>query len=157
VLVGSEATGVLSSPWLLGFTGFLFLSLAFAKRAAEMMGLEREGRVGAAGRDYFVWDRGALTASGVGSAFGAALVLALYIQGGDVGALYRYPSWLWLAVPLITYWLVRVWMITMRGAMTDDPIVFAATDRTTWKVIGAMVAIALMAKYGWMPLPGARP
>ena len=157
VLVGSEATGVLSSPWLLGFTGFLFLSLAFAKRAAEMMGLEREGRVGAAGRDYFVWDRGALTASGVGSAFGAALVLALYIQGGDVGALYRYPSWLWLAVPLITYWLVRVWMITMRGAMTDDPIVFAATDRTTWKVIAAMVAIALMAKYGWMPLPGARP
>ncbi len=157
VLVGSEATGVLSSPWMLGFTGFLFLSLAFAKRAAEMMSLEKEGRVGAAGRDYYVWDRGTLTSAGVGSAFCASLVLALYIQSGEVGSLYRQPSWLWLAVPIITYWLVRVWMITLRGAMTDDPIVFAATDPTTWKVMGVLVLVGLVAAYAGVPLPGARP
>lgn len=157
VLVGSEATGVLSSPWMLGFTGFLFLSLAFAKRAAEMMSLEKEGRFGAAGRDYFVWDRGTLTAAGVASAFCASLVLALYIQSGEIGSLYRQPSWLWLAVPLVTYWLVRVWMITLRGAMTDDPIVFAATDRTTWKVMAVLLLVGLVAAYGSVPLPGARP
>jgi 4-hydroxybenzoate polyprenyltransferase/phosphoserine phosphatase len=157
VLIGSEATGLLSSPWLLGFSVFLFLSLAFAKRAAEVLNLDRQGRVNAAGRDYFVWDKTALAASGIASSFGAALVLALYIQGAEVVKLYRQPSWLWAAVPLMTYWLTRVWLLTMRGAMNEDPVVFATTDKTTWKVIAAMVLIAMVATWSPIAMPGARP
>jgi 4-hydroxybenzoate polyprenyltransferase/phosphoserine phosphatase len=157
VLIGSEATGLLSSPWLLGFSVFLFLSLAFAKRAAEVLNLDRQGRVGTAGRDYYVWDKTALAASGIASAFGAAMVLALYIQGVEVVKLYRQPSWLWIAVPLMTYWLTRVWLLTMRGAMDEDPVVFATTDRTTWKVIAALLVIGLIATWAPFGLPGARP
>ncbi|MBI5444189.1 MAG: UbiA family prenyltransferase, partial [Deltaproteobacteria bacterium] len=56
VLLGGAATGVPVSPWLLAFSVFLFLSLAFAKRASELLAMKERGRDGAAGRDWFVWD-----------------------------------------------------------------------------------------------------
>lgn len=157
VLIGSVATGLLSSPWLLGFSVFTFLSLAAAKRGAELLYLELAGRDGVSGRDYYVWDRHAVTALGQGAAFGASLVLALYIQSDEVHLLYTQPSWLWLLVPMILYWLSRIWMVTLRGAMDDDPIVFATTDRLTWIIAVVGVVIVAMAKLAAFPLPGALP
>lgn len=157
VLIGSVATGLLSSPWLLGFSVFTFLSLAAAKRGAELLYLELAGREGVSGRDYYVWDRHAVTALGQGAAFGASLVLALYIQSSEVHLLYTQPSWLWLLVPMILYWLSRIWMVTLRGAMDDDPIVFATTDRLTWIIAVVGVAIVATAKLAAFPLPGALP
>jgi hypothetical protein len=45
----------------------------------------------------------------------------------------------------------------MRGAMNEDPVVFATTDKTTWKVIAAMVLIAMVATWSPIAMPGARP
>ncbi|MFO1417924.1 MAG: UbiA family prenyltransferase [Methylotetracoccus sp.] len=157
VLIGSAATGLLSSPWLLGFSVFTFLSLAAAKRGAELMYSEQSGREGPSGRDYFIWDRQAVSALGEGAAFGAALVLALYLQSEQVHVLYAQPSWLWLLVPLILYWLTRIWMLTLRGAMDDDPIVFATTDRLTWIVAALCVLVIAAGTLAPFPLPGAQP
>ena len=157
VLIGSVATGILASPWLLGFSVFTFLSLAAAKRGAELLYLELSGREGVSGRDYYVWDRHVVTALGQGAAFGASLVLALYIQSHEVHLMYAQPSWLWLLVPLILYWLSRIWMVTLRGAMDDDPIVFAVSDRLTWIVAAICAAIVALAKFAVFPLPGAQP
>jgi 4-hydroxybenzoate polyprenyltransferase/phosphoserine phosphatase len=157
VLIGSVATGLLSSPWLLGFSVFTFLSLAAAKRGAELLYLELAGRTGASGRAYYVWDRHAISGLGQGAAFGAALVLALYLQSHEVRLLYAQPTWLWLLVPMILYWLSRIWMVTLRGTMDDDPIVFAISDRVTWGIAIAGALIVAMAKLAPFPLPGAQP
>lgn len=154
VLIGGEASGLQTSAWLLAFSIFTFLSLGAAKRGAELLRFERSGREAANGRDYFVWDRHAVAMLGLGAAFGSALVLALYLQSEHVRALYAQPSWLWLLVPLVLYWLARAWMVTLRGAMHDDPIVFAATDRLTWMLMAVSAGILMVAKWSSSGLPG---
>jgi 4-hydroxybenzoate polyprenyltransferase/phosphoserine phosphatase len=154
VLLGGAATGVPVSPWLLAFSIFLFLSLAFCKRAAELSGERERGRDGAAGRDWFVWDALVVHVLGVASAFMAGLVLAIYIHSDVVKRLYAHPGWLWLLVPALLYWSSRVWVLVGRGEMNEDPIVFAARDRVTWAIAVAGAGILLMAARGPFGIPG---
>ncbi|MGH6995549.1 MAG: hypothetical protein ACREES_07610, partial [Stellaceae bacterium] len=43
-------------------------------------------------------------------------------------ALYRSPEYLWAICLVLFYWISRVLLLTHRGEMHDDPVVFAATD-----------------------------
>ena len=45
-------------------------------------------------------------------------------SGPDVSRLYQTPEMLWLICPVLLYWITRVWLLTQRGEMNDDPIVF---------------------------------
>jgi 4-hydroxybenzoate polyprenyltransferase/phosphoserine phosphatase len=144
VLLGGAATLVPVSPWLLAFSVFIFLSLAFAKRASELFSVRERGHEGASGRDWFVRDSAAVHALGVTSAYGAGMVLAIYVHSDHVRGLYAHPGWLWLLVPLLLYWASRVWILVGRGEMDEDPIVFALRDRVTW-AIGLLTAAVLLA------------
>ena len=73
------------------------------------------------------------------------LVLALYISSGGVQGLYTFPSLLWLICPLLLYWFLRMVMKTHRGEMTDDPIVFAMTDRVSQYIILACLTLGVVA------------
>ncbi len=144
-LAGNVAIDVPLSPWLMAFLVFLFLSLAFCKRYAELDQVARRGERGAAGRGYRVDDLTPVGIFGIGSGFLAALVLGLYVTGTTVSQLYGSPSLLWLAAPLILFWICRVWLKTWRGEMHDDPILFAAKDRTTYLVVLFMASLLLAA------------
>jgi len=154
VLLGGAAAGIPVSPWLLAFSIFVFLSLAFAKRASELFNLRAENREGASGRDWFVWDNLAVTMLGVASAYLAGLVLAIYVHSEDVKRLYGHPGWLWALVPLCLYWMSRVWILVGRGAMDEDPIVFATRDRVTFWLALVTLAFLLMAARGPFGPPG---
>jgi len=144
VLLGGAATLVPVSPWLLAFSVFIFLSLAFAKRASELFSVRERGHEGASGRDWLVRDAGMVRVLGVASGYGAGMVLAIYVHSDHVRELYAHPGWLWLLVPLLLYWSSRVWVLVGRGAMNEDPIVFALRDRVTW-AIGLLTAAVLLA------------
>jgi 4-hydroxybenzoate polyprenyltransferase len=73
------------------------------------------------------------------------LVLALYINSPESLALYARPQVLWLICPLLLYWVSRVWVIAHRGAMNDDPVVFAVRDRVSQVVIALCAAAAFAA------------
>jgi hypothetical protein len=75
---------------------------------------------------------------GTASGYVAILVLALYINSDDVAALYSRPRVLWGVVPLLLYWISRMWLASTRGGMHDDPIVAAVKDRGSY-VVGALV------------------
>ena len=154
VVLGGAATGVNCSPWLLGFSIFLFVSLAFCKRAAELGNLREQNREHAAGRDYFVWDQGELNIFGVAAGYLSAIVLALYIHSPEVLLLYRGPEWLWALVPLVVYWISRTWILASRGAMNEDPIVFATRDRVTYLCAAIGAACLLLASRGGVHIPG---
>ena len=79
------------------------------------------------------------------SGHAAVLVLALYISSDTVQTLYPRPEVLWLICPLLLYWMLRMVMTTHRGDMTDDPIVFAATDRTSQIIILLSMVVAVSA------------
>ncbi|MEM9435423.1 MAG: UbiA family prenyltransferase [Pseudomonadota bacterium] len=145
IVAGGAAAAVVLSPWMLGFSMFLFLSLAAVKRQAELTDQATTGR-GSAGRAYEVDDLPVLRGMALSAGYASVMVLALYISSPDVQQLYRSPTILWGICPLLLYWVSRMVMVTHRGRMTDDPIVFAARDRTSLLVVAACVAVVFAAK-----------
>lgn len=146
VFGGGEATHHRLSLWLLGFSSFLFLSLALLKRTAEMMSVAKSGNTKAARRGYTASDMPILQLFGIAAAFAASIVMALFVQIEASAEHYASPSLLWLTVPLMLFWTCRMWMAGSRGNMHHDPIVYAARDRVSWVIGIAAVAVLVAAK-----------
>jgi 4-hydroxybenzoate polyprenyltransferase len=140
IIAGAAAAAVPLSFWLLLFSVFLFLSLAFVKRFAELDSLRRQQRLRAAGRGYHVEDLPVLQSLGTSAGYLSVLVLALYINSPAIEGLYRQPKLIWLLCVLMLYWISRVWMKAQRGEMHDDPVVFALKDRNS--LIVGILAVA---------------
>ncbi len=143
VLIGAEATGFFASSWLLAFCGFFFLSLALVKRVTEIEGAPLNTR-----RGYRPTDAPALKTMGMASAFVSSLVLALYVQSSVALAHYTAPDFLWALPAAAIFWLCRVWLLTVRGEMHDDPIVFAFRDGVSLLVGVTTAAAFAMAALG---------
>ena len=146
IIAGSAATQVWPSFWLLGFSVFLFLSLGIVKRFAELDDSRREGKLGAHGRGYAAADLPLLQSLGTASGYAAVVVMALYINSTVSDDLYTHPKALWMLCPVMLFWVSRVWLLTTRGQMHDDPIVFALKDRTSLALavlmgVGILVAL----------------
>jgi hypothetical protein len=126
---------------------FFMLSLAFTKRHAELTNQEMSGsgQLFISKRDYQVGDRGLVQQFGVTSGYLSVLVLALYINGREVTALYRHPQWIWLACPMLLFWISRVWFIANRGKLREDPVVFAAMDPVSYALGGLLLLILFAA------------
>jgi len=144
VLAGVAATGVKFSTWLLAFSMFLFLSLAFLKRYAELTSFEAGERELLSRRGYQRGDREWLGALGGASGYLSVLVLALYINSEQVVVLYRSPLLLWLVCPLLLFWISRLWLLAYRGEIDEDPIVATVRDPASYAV-GVLVALVLYA------------
>src|ERR1700751_5994719 len=97
------------------------------------------------GRGYSVADLEQIRSFGTASAYAAIVVFMLYIGRPDVTALYHHAARLWLIVPLLIFWLNRVWLLASRGEMDDDPVVFAMRDGVSLAIGAAVVAIAISA------------
>jgi hypothetical protein len=75
------------------------------------------------------------------------LVLALYVSGKEVVELYASPAVIWMACPLLLYWISRIWLLARRGLVHDDPLVFALRDKVTYVVAAIGALIFLGAKW----------
>jgi 4-hydroxybenzoate polyprenyltransferase len=142
IIAGGAAAGLAASFWLLAFSLFLFLSLAFVKRYSELRVMLAQGRDEAKGRGYRTDDLPLVQTLGVVAGFAAVLVLALYINGETVVMLYRRPEVMWLTVPILLYWITRVWIKAHRGLMHDDPVLFALKDRVS--ILSGAMFVAVM-------------
>jgi len=149
VLAGNAATGIAFSPWLLAFSMFLFISLAFVKRVAEVDKHGQQDLLTTSGRGYRAIDKQTLVSLGTTSGQLCVLVLALSISSPQVELLYRTPILLWLLCPLVMYWVSRVWIITCRGRMDDDPVVFALRDGVSYIVGLCAAAVIVAATVAW--------
>ncbi len=133
IFAGAAATHIPISPWLLAFSLFLFFCLAVVKRLTELTLFVRrtpEAPV-LSGRGYAPEDLDMLRSMAASSGYMAVLVMALYVNSGEVLPLYRHPSALWALCPILLFWVSRVLMLANRGLMHDDPVVFALRDRVS--------------------------
>jgi 4-hydroxybenzoate polyprenyltransferase len=144
MLSGGFATGIPVSPWLLAFSMFLFLSLAFVKRYTELISIESASSRGVSRRNYRTEDIELLKTIGPASGYLSVLVLVLYINSREVASLYREPIILWLVGPCLLYWITRVWLLAHRGEMHEDPIVFTVKDPASY-IVGVLVAAVIIA------------
>jgi hypothetical protein len=97
-------------------------------------------------RAYELGDAELLSAMGTASGYLAVLVLALYISSDTADVLYAQRNLLWFLCPLMFYWISQVWLTAHRGKMRDDPLVFAACDRTSRILILLMLVTVILAQ-----------
>jgi 4-hydroxybenzoate polyprenyltransferase len=140
IVAGGAATDTPPSSWLLAFALFFFLSLAFVKRYAEVTATE--GWL--AGRGYGSQDALWMQSVGTSSGYMAVVVMALYVNGDEVTALYTRPQVLGMLCPVLLLWITRLWFRAGRKQVHDDPVVEALRDRATY-VAAAAVAVILVA------------
>jgi 4-hydroxybenzoate polyprenyltransferase len=143
---GGEASGHPVSIWLLGFSSFLFLSLALVKRVSELHRLHLAAQRKSERRGYTTEDVVTLQMFGAASAFASAIVLSLYVQSDTAQHSYVRPDMLWAVIPLLLFWQCRLWLSTSRGYMDDDPIVYAAHDWVSWLVFAGVIGVAAGAR-----------
>ncbi|MDO5647463.1 UbiA family prenyltransferase [Paracoccus sp. (in: a-proteobacteria)] len=151
IVAGGAATGIVLSPWLLVFSMFLFFALAAIKRQAELEDLARRGGDKPAGRNMLVSDLPVLQAMSVGASQLAVLVFALYSQDKEVQTHFGRPDLLLLVCPVLFLWLGRMQLMTRRGYMTDDPIVFTFKDRASVLCALMMFGLFVLSAIGGQP------
>jgi 4-hydroxybenzoate polyprenyltransferase len=147
VLGGSAATEIEPSFWLLAFSFFIFLSLALLKRHSELFNLHREGKEKTRGRGYTTADKTPIGIMGVNAAFVSVLVFMLYFNSQNVLNLYRHPAWLHGILPLLVFWLGRLWTLAFRGQVNEDPVLYVSKDKVSLVVIVLCGLLAVAAAH----------
>jgi 4-hydroxybenzoate polyprenyltransferase/phosphoserine phosphatase len=153
IVLGSAATGIVLSEWMLAFSVFFFMGLACAKRCIGLATAPAARQTGPAltadvttalrtGRGYVAADLPVVREIGIAASLVSILVFALYVKDTETAALYGHPTMLWGLVVLTLYWVTRMWLLVARGVVSSDPVEFATRDRTTYLVaIGAVAAL----------------
>jgi 4-hydroxybenzoate polyprenyltransferase/phosphoserine phosphatase len=147
ILAGAVAIHIPVSHWLLAFSLFTFLSLALIKRCAELVSLRNGGRGATAGRDYHIGDLQVLWPLGAAAALAAVVVFGLFISSPDTASRYAVPELLWFVAVGLIYLFARLWIMTGRGEMQDDPIVYLIEDRSCLLAIMIMLSVVIVARY----------
>lgn len=141
IIAGATALSLELTFWILAFSMFMFLSLALVKRYAELREAKHKGQIQKTrGRGYYPDDLEMISSMGASSGYLAVMVLAMYIHDPATTRLYAHPQIIWLACPMLLFWVSRIWMLTHRGNMHDDPVIFALKDRTSL-ILGAVIGL----------------
>ena len=106
----------------------------------EALGVEL---VAVKGRGYHVEDLPIISMVGLAAGYISVLVMALYVNSPAVMELYKIPETLWGICCVLLYWLTRMVLLTHRGSMHDDPVVFAAKDWVSQVCFVVMLAFAV--------------
>jgi len=149
IIAGAVAANMGLSFWLLAFSAFLFLSLAFVKRYAELQVQMHSGHQKAHGRGYYTSDSSLIQTMGITSGYASVLVLALYLNSETILKLYKTPQFVWGAVPIMLFWISWMWVQAHRGMMHDDPLVFAVKDKASLLAGFACSTVMVMGTIGW--------
>lgn len=146
IIAGAVIINVTMSFWLLSFSMFIFLNLALIKRCAELKSLEGTIKIRTTGRDYHVEDYLVLMSIGISSAMLSLLMFCFYINSNVLTNQYQQPTLLWVVLPALCYWMMRMWIKTHRGEMHDDPVVFSLKDKGSIITIVFMGLITIVAQ-----------
>lgn len=143
ILAGGIATDVLVSGWFIGFSIFIFFSLACAKRATELKLLK--GSASPSGRGYQKDDLYIITNFGVSSGYCSVIISSLYINSPKVSVMYQNPTPLWFCCMILLYWISRIWFLTARGTLDQDPVKFALSDWQSYLLLTLVLATGYLA------------
>ena len=146
IIAGILISSAVVSFWLFAFTFLFFLSLAAMKRFVELRRSESDGTDGLnTGRGYQPGDLPLVSELGIAAGVASTVVLGLYSNSSQVTTLYCHPEWFWGVCVAALFWISRIWFLTKRGGMHDDPILFALKDKCTWWIAAFALACVLLA------------
>ena len=148
-MAGAAAVEQELSFWLIAFAVFLFLSLAFIKRYAEINSAEvmQNGKI--SGRGYIEGDGLLVLVMGIAACYSSVMVFALYLNSEAITLLYKLPEMMWAQVPILLFWMSWMWLQSHRDNMHDDPLVFAIKDKVSlicglmFGLVGVIASVGL--------------
>ena len=142
VVMGTALLGIGYSPWLLSFSGAFFLSLALAKRHVEVARANHVDIEDVIGRGYRGEDWPLTLSFGVGSGLISIVIMLLYLTNDATpSGFYSNPSWLYAVPTLMMMWLMRIWVLSNRMELDDDPVIFALRDPASL-LLGFLTAVS---------------
>ncbi len=146
--LGVVAADAPPSPWLFVFSMFLFSSLSYAKRYTEIGRAIERRAAGLNGRGYRPVDAPMVLTVGLAAGVGAVMIMVLYIvEEAFRSSFYGSTGWLWGFPPLVFLFVVRIWLVSVRGEMMDDPVAFAIGDRAS---IGLLCLLLICFGAAWL-------
>jgi 4-hydroxybenzoate polyprenyltransferase len=138
--IGVVATEAPPSPWLFVFSMFLFGSLSYAKRYTEISRAILNKSYTLKARGYRPVDAPMVLTTGLAAGIGAVMIMVLYIvEEAFLKSFYGATGWLWGFPPLVFLFIVRIWLVTVRGEMMDDPVAFAVKDKASIGLLGLLL------------------
>jgi 4-hydroxybenzoate polyprenyltransferase len=144
ILIGIAAADLAPSAWLLTFSMFFFFSLALAKRHTEILRAAEHHLHRLEGRGYLTGDETLTLAFGISASMASIVIVVIYlVEEVFARQIYTTPAWLWVAPVAIFLFCCRIWTLSHRGRMTDDPVAFALRDRVSLG-LGVVVALAIL-------------
>lgn len=144
LLMGSSLLNQPLPEWLFAFSLFLFFSLATAKRHVELIKADRNGDSAVNDRGYQAMDVPLTLAMGIGSGLMSVVIMILYLVENAFGTgNYTNPDALWVITLCLSIWIGRIWLLTHRGLMDDDPVSFALKDPASLG-LGIIVSAAFL-------------
>ncbi len=118
------------SPWLVNFSIFFFFFLACIKRESELIvGIDASQENSR--RSYLKEDRKIISNLSASSGLLSVLVLLLYAENSMNSTAFSSPILLWFLSPVFLYWVSRFCIISSRGYIKEDPLLFATKDRVS--------------------------
>jgi len=84
---------------------------------------------------------------GTASGLMSILLFCFFTQSDALINQYQKPSFIWLIIPALGYWVTRMWIKTHRGEMHEDPIVFSVKDKGSIITIAFMVILTILGKF----------
>ena len=129
IITGGIVLDITLSVWLLAFSLFFFFSLAAVKRQAELVDLIKRKKLKSLNRGYKTSDLQIISMSALGAGYISVLIMAFYVNSPEVMKLYSQPQALWGICMVLLFWLTKISLITQRGMMHYDPIIFAVKDK----------------------------
>ena len=141
------------SFWLLLFSVFFFLSLAYLKRYTELSAAIDPKKL-LSGRGYIGARPGDRRPDGGRVGMVSILVLAMFANAIRETGQYAAPQLLWLLTLPLLYWINRVWMMARRGEVDGDPIAFAIRDKRSLVLAASMAVILVAAQVAADPTLG---
>jgi hypothetical protein len=145
--MGAAVSSLGQSPWLVAFSMFFFFSLALSKPHVELMRAQQHSHTMVPGRAYRAEDWPLTLAFGIGAGLTSILIMLLYVTNDAApSGFYHEIAWIYVAPAAVTIWILRIWLLSHRAVLDDDPVVFALCDPTSWAlgvVIAAAIALAI--------------
>ncbi len=142
IYAGGMAANIAISKWLLLFSLLFFSSLALLKRVSEFTFIDSNLKKNN-GRKYKSKHLPLLYQIGITTSALSIFILLCYIYLPYKQILYQNSAWLFLGIASLSLWLTRIWLLTYRGKVNDDPVIFALADPISY-ITGIICLISII-------------
>lgn len=132
IIGGGLITNIYVSFWLISFSFLFFVSLAAVKRKLELKNIKKSNQEVLHGRGYIVKDLKMISNVSLFFAIASIFIFILYLNSSQTMSLYSSPKVLWIVCLILIYWISRILIISNKGEINDDPIIFAIYDKNSY-------------------------